>query len=251
MALATISDFRSCMPQDGRTGNVSGWPVKMTRATVRQKEDIAMAKGLLLAAFDFSTAHEDEFHDWYDHEHVPERLGVPGFINAERWIDDSDPKVHVATYDLEAADVLRSPAYRAVGGANQSVWTKRVTGMCRRIMRFEGEQLLPGDAAAPTGAGALLMASMNVKPPAMDDFTNWYNTEHLPQLGAVPGVLSARRYQATDTESERRFVALYHLRDPAVSQSEAWKKAAQTPWSARMQDNFIDLMVLRLHRYQR
>jgi hypothetical protein len=210
-----------------------------------------MAKGLLLAAFDFSTAHADEFHDWYDNEHVPERLGVPGFINAERWIDDSDPHIHIATYDLEAADVLRSAPYQAVGGANQSVWTKRVTGMCKRIMRFEGEQLLPGDGVAPAGAGALLMASMNVKPAAMADFTDWYNTEHLPLLGAVPGVLQARRYQATDTESERRFVALYHLRDPEVSRSEAWQQAARTPWSARMQDNFIDLMVLRLHRYQR
>ena len=38
-----------------------------------------MAKGLLLVAFDFSTAHEDEFHDWYDLEHVPERQRVPGF----------------------------------------------------------------------------------------------------------------------------------------------------------------------------
>ena len=25
-----------------------------------------MTKGILLVAFDFSTAHEDEFHDWYD-----------------------------------------------------------------------------------------------------------------------------------------------------------------------------------------
>ena len=45
-----------------------------------------MSKGLLFTAFDFSTAHEDEFHDWYDREHIPERLGVPGFLNAQRWI---------------------------------------------------------------------------------------------------------------------------------------------------------------------
>ena len=32
-----------------------------------------MPKGLLLAAMDFSAAPEDEFHDWYDLEHIPER----------------------------------------------------------------------------------------------------------------------------------------------------------------------------------
>ena len=30
-----------------------------------------MAKGLLFASFDFTAAHEDEFHDWYDLEHIP------------------------------------------------------------------------------------------------------------------------------------------------------------------------------------
>ncbi len=110
-----------------------------------------MAKGLLFMAFDFSTAHADEFHDWYDHEHIPERLRVPGFLNAERWIADDNPMTHVATYDLETASVLASAPYLAVAGANQSVWTKRVTGMCRRIMRYEGEQLVPGELLAPPG----------------------------------------------------------------------------------------------------
>ena len=49
-------------------------------------------KGLLFASFDFSAAHADEFHDWYDLEHIPERMRVPGFINAERWIGDENPQ---------------------------------------------------------------------------------------------------------------------------------------------------------------
>ena len=72
-----------------------------------------MAKGLLFASFDFSTAHADEFHDWYDLEHIPERLRVPGFINAERWIGDENPNITVATYDLE---ITRRPAERALQG---------------------------------------------------------------------------------------------------------------------------------------
>lgn len=210
-----------------------------------------MAKGLLLAAFDFSTAHEDEFHDWYDQEHLPERLRVPGVLNAERWIDEANPKIHVATYDLANADVMRSPAYQAVAGDNQTVWTKRVTGMCRRIMRFEGAQVLPGDGVAADDAHALLIASMNIAPAIEAEFNEWYNTEHLPQLAAVPGVLAARRYRATDTESERRYVALYHLRDAAVSRSDAWAKAANTAWSDRMRPHFSDLLLLRMNRYRR
>ena len=210
-----------------------------------------MAKGLLFMAFDFSAAHEDEFHDWYDREHVPERLGVPGFLNAERWIDEENPKIHLATYDLASAGVLDSPAYLAVGGNNQSVWTKRVAAMCGRVMRFQGEQLLPGEKTGDPGATALLVASMNIDAAAEDDFTAWYNTEHLPRLGAVPGVLAARRFRATDTGSERRYLALYHLADASVSRSDAWAKAANTPWSERMRPHFRDMLLLRMNRYQR
>jgi hypothetical protein len=145
-------------------------------------------KGLLFASFDFSSAHADEFHDWYDLEHIPERLRVPGFINAERWIGDENPKIAAATYDLDTVGVLHSAPYDSIGGANGSVWTKRITAIAHRILRYEGEQLVPGDATAPTGAGGLLVASMNVDPAAEHEFNEWYNTEHLPQLAAVPGV---------------------------------------------------------------
>jgi hypothetical protein len=209
-----------------------------------------MAKGLLLAAFDFSGAHADEFHDWYDREHIPERLRVPGFLNAERWIDEAAPSVHVATYDLDTPSVLDAPPYLAVTGANQSPWTTRVTAMCRRITRYVGEQLLPGDLTAAPGAGALLVASMNVDPAAEAEFNEWYNAEHLPQLAAVPGVLAARRYGATDTGSERRYLALYHLREGTVTHSDAWAKAANTPWTERMRPHFRDLLLLRLNRHQ-
>lgn len=210
-----------------------------------------MAKGLLFMAFDFSSAHEDEFHDWYDLEHVPERLRVPGFLNAERWIDEQNPKIHVATYDLETIGVLETPAYRAVGGNNQSVWTKRVTTMCGRIMRFVGEQVRPGDETAPPEAGALLVASMTPEPNAVAEFNDWYDNEHLPQLQSVPGVLGGRRFRASDTGSERQYLALYHLRDSNVSHSDAWSKASNTPWTARIRPNLRDLLVLRMNRYQR
>jgi hypothetical protein len=210
-----------------------------------------MAKGLLLMAFDFSPAHADEFHDWYDLEHVPERLRVPGFLNAERWIDEENPNLHVATYDLQSHGVLYSEPYFKVSGANQSPWTKRATAISRRLLRFEGSQIVPGDLAAPEGAGGLLVAAITPKPGTEEEFTAWYNQEHLPQLAAVPGVLAARRFQAGDRASERQFVALYHLADVGVSRSEAWKKAAQTKWSEQIRPNLLDLMVLRMKRYQR
>lgn len=207
-----------------------------------------MAKGLLFASFDFSKAHEDEFHDWYDLEHVPERQRVPGFLTCERWINEDNPKIAVATYDLETLGVLRTPAYLAIGGENLSVWSKRVTAICDRIMRYEGEQIVPGEAVSPPNAGGLLAVSMNVDPAAEHEFNEWYNTEHIPALAAVPGVLCARRYRGT---GERTYLALYSLTGPEVSRSDAWRKAAGTPWTERMRPHFRDFLRLNCTRYVR
>jgi len=112
-----------------------------------------MAKGVLIAAMDFSKVAEDEFNDWYDTEHIPERQRVPGFLTCQRWIGAENPKHSVATYDLESVSVLQGSGYRAIGGENLSPWSKRVTARTQRLLRFEGDQILPGDRPAPEGAG--------------------------------------------------------------------------------------------------
>jgi hypothetical protein len=211
-----------------------------------------MSKGLLVAAFDFSTAHADEFHDWYDLEHLPERRAVPGFGACERWIGDEQPACAVATYDLDSIDVLRGEAYAAIAYGNLSVWSKRVTAMCKRLLRFEGTQPAPGDAAAPAGAGGMLLNAMNVAPEAEDDFNAWYDQEHLPALAAVPGALAARRYRSAQaTGGTHRYVAIYHLASPDVARSQAWKAAADTPWSARVRPHFRDRIRILTRRYVR
>lgn len=209
-----------------------------------------MAKGLLIAAMDFSNVAEDEFHDWYDTEHVPERLRVPGFLNAERWIGSTEKRHSVALYDLETVGVLHSAPYRAVGGDNGSPWTRRVTGRVRMLMRLEGEQIRPGDALAPVGdAAAILLIAMNVAPEQEAEFNEWYNTEHIPALGAVPGVLCARRYRGQG--ATQRYAATYHFASPDVPNGAAWKSAANTPWTVRMRPHFRDMLRIDALRYTR
>jgi len=207
-----------------------------------------MAQGILLVAFDFATAHEDEFHDWYDLEHVPERRRVPGFNACDRWISVANPKHAVATYELDSLDVLQTPAYRAIGGENLSVWSKRVTAMCTRLLRIEGQQITPGAQPAPEAA-ALLVNAMNVDPEFESEFNEWYDHEHIPALSAVPGTLCARRFR--DTNGTHRYLALYHLASPDVQASPAWQKAANSSWADRLRPHFRNHLRIVARRYQR
>jgi hypothetical protein len=212
----------------------------------------AMARGLLLAVFDYANAAEDEFHDWYDLEHIPERQAVPGFGACERWLALDHERIAVASYDLEQHGVLESDAYLDVAHDNQSPWSKRMLRICEVPLRFEGEQLTPGDAVAPEGAGGLLLNAMNVAPEAEDDFNAWYDREHLPALAAVPGVLCARRYRDAEAGGgSHRYVALYHLESPEVVRGEAWSRAANTPWSARVRPHFHDRIRILAARHRR
>ena len=208
-----------------------------------------MSKGLLLVAFDFTNAHEDEFHDWYDLEHIPERQRVPGFGLCERWIGFTNPKQAIATYDLESPEVLKTPPYLAIAHENLSVWSKRITGMCSRLIRFDGGQTLPGDADSPHGAGGLLVNAMNVAPDHDAEFNEWYDREHIPALAAVPGVLSARRFK--DLAGTHRYLALYHLKTPEVTLGADWKSAAGTPWTDRLRPHFQNHLRILARRYVR
>ena len=208
-----------------------------------------MAKGLLLVAFDFSTAHEDEFHDWYDLEHVPERQRVPGFGLCERWISVVNPKHAVASYDLDSLAVLASEPYKAIAFENLSVWSKRVGPMCQRLIRFDGDQTLPGNADSPAGAGGMLVNAMNVAPEHEAEFNEWYDNEHIPALAAVPGVLSARRFR--DPKGTHRHLALYHLKSAEVATGAEWKAAAASPWTERLRIHFRDHLRILTRRYVR
>jgi hypothetical protein len=209
-----------------------------------------MPKGVLIAAMDFTNVAEDEFSDWYDTEHIPERQRVPGFLVCQRWIGVENPKQSVATYDLESHAVLRSPAYQAIGGENLSPWSKRVTARTQRILRFEGDQILPGDQTAPENAGALLLVGMTPALAVETAFNAWYDNEHVPALARVPGVLRARRFRTAD--GSPKYAALYHLTSPGVVDSAEWKQASgSTPMPEHIRPQITDRLRLVCRPYRR
>jgi hypothetical protein len=81
------------------------------------------------------------------------------------------------------------------------------------------------------------------------EFNEWYNSEHLPALGAVPGVLCARRYRGNG--ATQRYAATYHFANPDVPNSASWKSAANTPWTERMRPHFRDHLRIDARRYVR
>jgi hypothetical protein len=224
-------------------------------AKLYERSDMRKPMGLLGGGFDFSATNEDEFNEWYDAEHVPERLRIPGFINAVRWIGVDNPKLSLAIYDLENLDVLQKPEYKAVSPEHFSPWAKRLlVRQCKRLCRFNAEQMGDG-RAAPDSAAALMVFATNVAPGAEGDFNDWYDTEHIPRLSKLPGLLMARRFKAAGPSiagsADRKYIATYHLTSPDVCESAEWKEAADTAWTRKMKPHMRDVLRLRCRRYVR
>ena len=113
-------------------------------------------KGFLLVLMQPPPAFEDEFNAWYDTEHVPERVAVPGFLSGRRYVCvDGHPK-YLAMYDMAEEGVLDTEGYLRVSGDRASPWTKRVTSRVK-VYRSAGQQIFPGDrVTVPTARATLL-----------------------------------------------------------------------------------------------
>src|SRR5438270_13980892 len=67
--------------------------------------------GLLMVWADIDPEYEAEYHRWYDEEHIAHLLAVPGFLSAGRYQALKGGPKYLALYELEAPELLRSPAF--------------------------------------------------------------------------------------------------------------------------------------------
>ena len=102
--------------------------------------------GLMIAMMEPHVLMEEEFQEWYDSEHFPERARTEGFQTATRAIClDGWPR-YVALYDLADLDVLDGPEYGKIARNNYSPWTHRIVARVWGHYRATAVQLYPGQA---------------------------------------------------------------------------------------------------------
>ena len=74
-----------------------------------------IGKALLVVFMEPKAEVEKEFNDWYNQHHVPERVSVPGILNARRFelCEGEGALKYLAIYELEDENVLHGEAYAA------------------------------------------------------------------------------------------------------------------------------------------
>ena len=103
---------------------------------------------------DIDAKHDKEFNDWYNTEHLPELLAVPGILSAARYKAVKGGPKYLAFYELENVGVLRTPAFTS---RPRTPWGQRVSPSVigSNLTRIVGEQIFPDGIEMPErGNGA-------------------------------------------------------------------------------------------------
>jgi hypothetical protein len=69
--------------------------------------------GILAIFNNVAAGREGDFEEWFQHEHLAERIGVPGFLLGRRHEAVSGQPRYFNYYLTQSADVLKSQAYLA------------------------------------------------------------------------------------------------------------------------------------------
>ena len=103
-------------------------------------------RALLMVFVDMDPEHLADFNAWYNEEHVPELLELPGFLNAARYEALLGGPRYLACYELESAAAVQSEAYQAYH-RNPSAWTQRIalSTRGRNFSRLVGAQIYPSE----------------------------------------------------------------------------------------------------------
>ncbi|HTY66364.1 MAG TPA: hypothetical protein VMH36_06920 [Alphaproteobacteria bacterium] len=93
-----------------------------------------LGKGVLAIWNGITDAAEVEFIKWHVREHIPERVGIPGFLRGRRYVALEGHPKYFNFYETESAGTLVSPAYRARLNA-PTPWTQTVIKEFRDMSR--------------------------------------------------------------------------------------------------------------------
>ena len=102
---------------------------------------------ILVVMMDVELGHEAEFDRWYNEEHLPERMEIPGYVSARRFkLEEGNGMLkYLCIWELDDSSPLESEEYRAqrlrpseLRDRVNTYITQRSRGVYKQIYPLEG-----------------------------------------------------------------------------------------------------------------
>ncbi len=154
-----------------------------------------LGQAAMLLSFDVAQEAIPEHDDWHTHEHLPERLAIPGFMRGTRWVARGDGLRYFVLYEVAELATLTSAVYLERLN-NPSPWTSKMMPHYRGMTRG----LCTVSASFGLGVGCVGLL-IRFKPVAGMEptFRAWLQDDALPQLPSKAGVGSVHWLEGAAT----------------------------------------------------
>ena len=150
-----------------------------------------LGSAALLLSFGIDSDAIAEHDHWHTHEHLPERLAIPGFLRGSRWVAIQASRRYLVLYEVATLATLTSGPYLERLN-NPSAWTSAMMQHYRDMTR--GFCSLQGSLGLGTGHLAYLVR-FEARAESEGSLREWLLNETLPGLPGLRGIGAAHLLQ--------------------------------------------------------
>lgn len=187
-------------------------------------------------------AREEEFNSWYNNVHIPDVLSCPGFVAATRY-QITEPLEgrgrYVAVYEIETDDIEKTMEERGqrreaerARGRNSDL----IAGVSQARYQVQGDF---GNKSRPRWAN--IVETNCAEPSREDEFRQWYDGTHIPDVLQTPGFSSATRAELQQPQEGRgKFLVIYDITAQDLGRTMTMRRGKRA-WE-RAQGRYSDLI---------
>jgi hypothetical protein len=137
--------------------------------------------------WDIAPEMQSEFEDWHTHEHMPERLAIPGFLRGSRWIALSGEPSYFVLYEASRlATITRGTYVKRLN--NPTPWSRKMMPHHRNMVR----SLCRARASFGGGWSSVLgTIRFTPSPGKSRSLSGWLAAHAMPKLPQRKGLTSA------------------------------------------------------------
>ena len=146
-----------------------------------------LGKAAVAMWWNIAPAVQAEWEDWHTHEHMPERLRIPGFLRGSRWVSGTS---YFVLYELDRAATLTGAAYLKRLN-HPTPWSRKMMPHHRNMVRSLCRVRAGFGSGLPGVLGTLRLSS----PPRIRNLSDQKGLSSLHLLQSQP---MARTPQTTE-----------------------------------------------------
>ena len=159
-----------------------------------------MGAGAVVVWNDVAEQGREQFYDWHDKEHIPERLAIPGFRRGRRYIKPGHSPEWLTIYEADDLDVVTSPEYL-------QRLNSPTPGTTRTLQYFRNTSRAVCRIVSSTGSssgGHVLAMRMDVPGAQSDAMCRYLSMDVFPRALALTGVVACHLYASDQDASHLR-----------------------------------------------